>query len=436
MSETLSPTRALAERIDRENAITLTEMSPNPASWERTNCRACLSNDLIEVLNLGNQPPANSFVKLADLDQTEARYPLSLRLCEACGMVQLGHVVPPELLYRSYLFFTSSSQWMADHFSKLMTDNAAEFVPPGGLVVEIGSNDGTALSAIHRRDVRLLGIDPARNISVMAASRGVPTIAEFFNETLAAEVARVAGQAHLIVACNVMGHINDLDQVCEGIKRLLAPGGAFVIEVPYLGQFLERNEYDTIYHEHLSYFAIRPLVTLMNRFGLRVERVKLFPVHGGTIRVTVQHGNGHSPEVGEWLNQEVKAGLADRFTFGLLAAQAARNRHELKARLTILKQQGKKVIGYGAPAKGTVCLNYCDIGTDLLPVVLDSTPAKQGLHVPGTHQPILPPSAFTEQNPDVLLLLAWNHAEEIIAREHAFRERGGQFLTPRLEVLA
>ncbi len=196
MSETLSPTRTLAERIDRENAITLTEMSPNPASWERTSCRACLSNDLIEVLNLGNQPPANSFVKLADLGQTEARYPLSLRLCEACGMVQLGHVVPPELLYRSYLFFTSSSQWMADHFSKLMTDNAAEFVPPGGLVVEIGSNDGTALSAIHRRDVRLLGIDPARNISVMAASRGVPTIAEFFNETLAAEVARVAGQAH------------------------------------------------------------------------------------------------------------------------------------------------------------------------------------------------------------------------------------------------
>ncbi|HLQ44275.1 MAG TPA: class I SAM-dependent methyltransferase [Planctomycetaceae bacterium] len=434
MSDIPSPERALAERIDRENALTLTELSPDPASWERTTCRACLATELLEVLSLGDQPPANSFVKTEDLGKPEARFPLSLRLCEACGMVQLGHVVPPELLFRSYLFFTSSSQWMADHFSKLMTESAAEFVPPGGLVVEIGSNDGTALSSIQRRDVRLLGIDPARNISVMAASRGVPTIAEFFNETLAAEVARVAGQAHLIVACNVLGHINDLDHVCEGIQRLLAPGGAFVIEVPYLGQFLERNEYDTIYHEHLSYFAVRPLVTLMNRFGLRVERVRLFPVHGGTIRVTVQHGQGYSPEVSQWLEREEKARLADRFTFGVLAAQAARNRQLLMQRLTQLKHQGKKVIGYGAPAKGTVCLNYCGIGTDLLPAVLDSTPAKQGLHVPGTHQPILPPSALAEQNPDVLLLLAWNHADEIIAREHAFRERGGQFLTPRLEV--
>ena len=235
MSETLSPSRALAERIDPENAITLTELNPHPESWERTTCRACLSRDLLEVLSLGNQPPANSFVKTADLKQPEARYPLSLRLCESCGMVQLRHVVPPELLYRSYLFFTSSSQWMADHFSKLMTDNAAEFVPPGGLVVEIGSNDGTALSAIHRRDVRLLGIDPARNISVMAASRGVPTIAEFFNETLAAEVARVAGQAHLIVACNVMGHIDNLDQARfdTGQTRTARPRHASTDPAPF-----------------------------------------------------------------------------------------------------------------------------------------------------------------------------------------------------------
>lgn len=189
------PQRALAERLERDQVITMAEFQPaDSSSWERTTCRACLKPDLVEVLNLGEQPPANAFLATDDLGKPETKYPLSLRLCESCGMVQLGHVVPPELLFRSYLFFTSSSKWMGDHFGKLMTDSAAEFVPPGGLIVEIGSNDGTALSAIQRRDVRLLGIDPARNISVMAASRGIPTIAEFFTEPLAAEVERVAGK--------------------------------------------------------------------------------------------------------------------------------------------------------------------------------------------------------------------------------------------------
>ena len=430
------PQRALVERLERDQAISLAEFHPSePASWERTNCRACLKPDLVEVLNLGNQPPSNAFVAPNAINNTEPRYPLSLRLCESCGMVQLGHVVPPELLFRSYLFFTSSSKWMGDHFGKLMTDSAAEFVPPGGLIVEIGSNDGTALAAIQRRDVRLLGIDPARNISVMAASRGIPTISEFFTEPLAGEVVRVAGQAHLIVACNVLGHINDLDDVCDGVRKLLHPQGAFVIEVPYLAPFVERNEYDTIYHEHLSYFAVRPLQTLMNRHGLRVDRVEFFPVHGGTIRVTVKHGVWTSDEALKWLKREETAGLARRSAFTTMAEQTAHNKTELPARLAALKRAGKKVLGYGAPAKGTVRLNYCGIGTGLLAEVIDSTPAKQGMHIPGTHQFIRPPSAVKEINPDYLLLLAWNHAPEILARETEFLARGGKFLTPSLEEL-
>lgn len=429
------PKRALAERLDRDQVVSLAEMHPDVESWERKSCRACLKEGLVEVLNLGDQPPSNAFVAPADLKQPEPRFPLELRLCESCGMVQLGHVVPPELLFRSYLFFTSSSKWMADHFGKLMTENAAEFVPPGGLVVEIGSNDGTALSAIQRRDVRLLGIDPARNISVMAASRGIPTIAEFFSEALAADVAQVAGQAHLIVACNVLGHINDLDDVCRGVRTLLAPNGAFVFEVPYLAPFLERNEYDTIYHEHLSYFALRPLVTLMNRHGLHVDRVQLFPVHGGTIRVTVKHGVWSSREAQQWLEREEQAGLAKRETFQKMAQRTQQNRVELPQRLKELRDRGAKLLGYGAPAKGTVRLNYCGIGTDLLPEVVDSTPAKQGRHIPGTHQFIRPPSALQEIDPDYVLLLAWNHAPEILQREADFLRRGGKFLTPWLEEL-
>lgn len=428
------PTQALAEHYLREVQADFATRAAHVADWRRETCRACLGSELKTVLSLGDQPPANAYLTAEQLTQPESRFPLDVQLCVSCGMVQLAHVVPAELLFRSYLFFTSSSRRMADHFSKLMTTAANEFVPPGGLIVEIGSNDGTALSSIQRRDVRLLGIDPARNISVMAASRGVPTIAEFFTETIAHEVSRVAGKAHLIVACNVLGHIDDLDDVCRGIKALLASDGALVLEVPYLGQLVENLEYDTIYHEHLSYFAINPLVALFNRQGLRLERVELFPVHGGTIRCVVRHGEGHSANVAEWLAREESLGIRDVADWLAHQRHVLQNKEQLVAKLKKLQAEGLKVIGYGAPGKGTVLLNYCEIGTDLLPAVLDSTPAKQGLCVPGTHQPILPPSELNRLNPDVLLLLAWNHAPEIIDREQAFRARGGQFLTPRLEV--
>lgn len=425
------PEQALADWIRQDYADLATQVAAQAAEkWERTTCRACLSEGLIEVLSLGDQPPSNALVRPAELGKPEARFPLSLRLCPRCGMVQLGHVVPAQLLFRSYLFFTSSSRRMSEHFSRLMTTCSHQYVPPGGLVVEIGSNDGTALSSIQRRDVRVLGVDPARNVSVMAAARGVPTVAEFFNEHLGREIARVAGQAGLIVACNVLGHIDDLDDVCQGVRALLAPGGAFVFEVPYLDELLARREYDTIYHEHLSYFAVRPLATLLNRHGLRLEQIEHFAVHGGTIRGTAILGEGVAPAVQEIVNHEIAQGMSERGIYDAMAQRVQTERTVLRQTLTDLKAAGKKVIGYGAPAKGSVVLNYCGIGVDLLPVVLDSTPAKQGFLVPGTHQLIRPPEALVEERPDALLLLAWNHAEEIMERERTFRERGGRFIMP------
>jgi novobiocin biosynthesis protein NovU/D-mycarose 3-C-methyltransferase len=425
------PQQALAEHL-RAEYLELAAKSAlaDPSRWERKTCRACLADGLVEVLNLGDMPPANALVRLAELSRPEPRFPLSVRLCRRCGMVQLGHVVPAELLFRSYLFFTSTSRKMSEHFAALMADATGEFVRPGGLVIEIGSNDGTALSSIRRRDVRLLGIDPARNIAVMAAARGVPTVSEFFTEPLAREIARVAGPAQLIVACNVLGHIDDLDDVCRGIAALLAPGGALVVEVPYVADLVERAEYDTVYHEHLSYFAIRPLATLFNRHGLRVERVQFFPVHGGTMRVTAVPGAGVSMHVQHLIEGEIAAGLGAADVHLAMARAVEAQRVRLRATLAELKAAGKKVIGYGAPAKATVVLNYCNIGTDLLPMVVDSTPAKQGFHVPGTHQPILPPSALADARPDALLLLAWNHAKEITERESAFIAAGGKFLLP------
>ncbi len=281
----------------------------------RITCRACSGTALVEVLTLGSLPLANAFLSRSELEEPEVRFPLSLQLCEGCGMVQLRHVVPPELLFRKYLFFTSSSTRMCEHFATLMTEKSNEFVRPGGLIVEIGSNDGSALLSIRQRGVRVLGVDPSRNISVTAAARGIPTISEFFSEPLAVEIARAAGHAQLIVGCNVLGHIDDLDDVCRGIKRLLSPDGAFVFEVPYLRELLERTEYDTIYHEHLSYFAVRPLLRLLNRHDLRLERVELFAVHGGSIRCTAVHGGGCSPQVEEWIAQEEEHGLTTRRTF-------------------------------------------------------------------------------------------------------------------------
>lgn len=254
----VAPQQAMADWVRRDYAgFAASVAGQSSKSWERTTCRACGGSALVEVLSLGEMPPANAFLRPDELGKPEPRFPLSLRLCETCGMVQLGHVVPPELLFRSYLFFTSSSRRMTEHFSALMNNAGEEFVRPGGLIVEIGSNDGTGLSSIQRRDVRVLGVDPARNVSVMAAARGVPTVSEFFTEPLAREIARVAGVAQLIVACNVLGHIDDLDDACRGVKALLSPDGAFIFEVPYLRDLVGRAEYDTIYHEHLSYFAIQ-----------------------------------------------------------------------------------------------------------------------------------------------------------------------------------
>ena len=427
------PQQALADHLRHDyDALAATIGSQSPADWERRTCRACLAAGLVEVLNLGQMPPANSLLKPADLNKPEMRFPLSLRLCTQCGMVQLGHVVPASLLFRSYLFFTSSSRAMSEHFAALMEDAAGRYVPPDGLVVEIGSNDGTALNSIRQSNVRVLGVDPARNIAVMAAARGVPTVSEFFTEPLAREIARVAGRTHLIVACNVLGHIDDLDDVCRGFAAMLAPDGALVLEVPYLGDLLDRSEYDTIYHEHLSYFAVRPLAALLNRHGMRLSNVEHFPVHGGTIRCTAVRGEGVDAEVQKWIDREETRGLSTPAAFEPFARKVEEERVVLRQRLIELKKQGKKVIGYGAPAKGTVVLNYCDIGTDLVPAVFDSTPAKQGWHVPGTHQPILEPAAMASECPDVLLLLAWNHAQEIIERESAFLARGGRILTPHL----
>lgn len=387
----------------------------------RTDCRCCRGESLIEVFNLGEQPYANAYLSAEQLGLPEQRCSLVLCECADCGMIQLRHVVDATDLFSNYSFLTGSSQRMVRHFAELMRENIARYVPANGLVVEIGSNDGTALSTIPSERCRRLGIDPARNLSDIAHERNVPYITEFFTEILARKVLQSHGSASLIVACNVMGHVDDLDDLCRGVKLLLHPDGALVIEVPCANWMLSRTEFDTIYHEHLSYFGIRPLATLFSRHGLRVTQIRTQEVHGGSVRLTMLHGEGHSGQVTPWVEGEMRQ--RDWTAFG---GRCEESRERFIRWLTKARDGGRLVVGYGAPAKATVRLNYCNIGTDLLPLVVDSTPNKQGKFIPGTHQPICDPSRIEEQITSDVVILAWNHEQEITTKLAGYKANGGR----------
>lgn len=394
----------------------------------RTDCRCCRGERLVEVFSLGEQPYANAYLTEHQIKEPEPKCPLVLMECQDCGQVQLSHVVDPETLYSNYAFMTSSSQGMKSHFSEMMQRSVTQYVPANGLVVEIGSNDGTALASLSGKNVRCLGVDPAENLATVAGQRGVPTLVAFFGQDVANEIVNSHhGPADLIVACNVLAHVDDLDEFCQGVNVLLSNEGALIVEVPYLQCLIDRAEFDTIYHEHLSYFAVRPLVALFERNGLHVQHIERHEVHGGTLRLTVRRHAYEPRNVAEWLaNESVPP------DWSAFRANVEALRMNLIDWLTKMRDAGKVVWGYGAPAKGTVLLNYCGITTDLLPVVVDSTSTKIGKHVPGTHQPILAPCELLNWQPDAALVLAWNHAAEIRRKEADYVARGGWMVVPAL----
>ncbi len=412
----------------------------SPPVRRNLRCRVCGGRDLHPFLDLGEQPPANAFLGRDELDRPEARYPLVIASCAACGLAQLTHVVAPDTLFRNYVYFASVSSAMADYFTSYAAEVADRFVPRDGLIVEIGSNDGVLLRTLRERPIRVLGVDPARNIAEVARAQGVPTVADFFTVGVAQSIRREHGAASAILANNVFAHIDNLDDVMEAITHLLDPQGVFVIEVPYVVDLIEKIEFDTIYHEHLSYFGVQPLTRLFDRFGFKVFDVQRQPVHGGSIRVFGQHratGNRiETPRVRELLALETETGLTEPRRLAAFAQQVAARRDELRGLVSKLRAEGKRVVGYTAPAKGTVLLNYCQLGPDEIEYLVDATPAKQGRYCPGMRIPIVSPEHFHADRPDYALLLAWNHAKEILAREEEWRETGGKFIlpTPGLEV--
>lgn len=407
-------------------------MSASPLA---TRCRGCGSQVLKLVLDLGKVPLANALLSAEEVAaQDEERFPLALFFCPDCTLVQIGETVIPDRLFKRYLYASSFSETMLRH-AAVLAERLAEARALGraSLVCEIASNDGYLLQYYKQRDIPVLGIEPAENIAAIAIrDRGIPTLVEFFGEPLARRLAAAGRHADIIHAHNVFAHVPDPTDFIRGLRILLKPQGVVVIEAPYLGDLIEKLEFDTIYHEHFSYFSLTAVHRLMSRHAMRVVDVEHVSIHGGSLRYFIAH-EGAAPvseRVDALLAREEADGMGFFGYYRDFAARVDRLRSDLLALLAKLKQEGCRIAGYGASAKGSTLMNAFGIDGQTLDFIADRSTLKQGLFTPGNHLPIRAPEALLQQKPDYALLLTWNFAEEILDQQKAYRRAGGRFILP------
>jgi SAM-dependent methyltransferase len=397
-------------------------------------CRICGRALERTFVDLGMSPLCETFLTADQLDAVEHFYPLHVRICDDCLLVQLEAYVPGEEIFREYAYFSAFSDSWVEH-ARVYTEAMIERfgLDGGSLVVELASNDGYLLQHFVQRAVPALGIDPAANVAEAARERGVETIVDFFGSDLAKALVADGRRADLIAANNVLAQVPPLNDFVAGMEVLLAPDGVATIEVPHLARLIKGLQFDTIYHEHYSYFSLTTMDRLFSMHGLEVFDVEELPSHGGSLRVFVhRRGAAHAiePSVSRILGEERAAGYDSVDGYRDFGARVAETKWRLLELLIRLRREGAQVVGYGAPGKGNTLLNYCGIRTDLLDYTVDRNPYKHGRFLPGTHIPIHPPERIVETRPDYVLILPWNLKKEIATQLAYVREWGGQLVVP------
>ena len=397
-------------------------------------CRACFSKQMYLYLPLGNHPPANAFVRAENRGNEEAFYPLDTHVCLDCALIQVPDPLPSDY-YVDYVYIPSGSFTMPIHFRKLAQQFKADYISgPDEVVVDIGCNDGLLLAACNDEGVRTYGIDPSTNIAELAKAKNVEVVNCYFGEDAARRIVETHPKAKVIVTTNTLNHIDDLSDFMRGVDVLLADDGVFVIEAPQALTCVEHNEFDTVYHEHLSIFSAASVVAMGEQVGLTLVDIEELPIHGGSMRYFLSRSGTPSAAVEAFLKREKSAGLFEQETYDAHAERVERIRKELLELLAKLKAAGATIAGYSAPAKGNNLLNYYGIGEDPYPYIADRNELKHGRTTPGTDIPITSPSMIEDNPPDYLLVLAWNFRDEILDQFKNYRANGGKLIFPIPEV--
>jgi SAM-dependent methyltransferase len=408
----------------------------------RGRCRFCGAPLVHTFANLGMSPIANNYPTVEQLNSMEPFFPLHALACDRCFLVQLQEFETPEAIFSDYSYFSSySTSWLehARRYAEAATEQYG--LGPDSQVVEIASNDGYLLQYFVERGVPVLGVEPAANVAEVARDRGVPTEVEFFGKEVAQRLAEKR-RADLLIGNNVLAHVPDLNDFVGGMKELLAPRGVIAMEFPHLERLIEERQFDTIYHEHFSYFSLLTARRVFAAHDLSIFDVEELPTHGGSLRIHACHAGDSSREVSDavpaLVAREERAGLTDIATYVGFGQAVQQEKREILESLIGLKNEGKTIVGYGAPAKGNTLLNFCGIGTDFIEYTADRSPHKQGRFLPGSHIPIRAPEEIERTRPDVVFILPWNLREEITEQLRFVSDWGGRFLVraPALELYA
>ncbi len=399
------------------------------------NCRSC-KTEIIEFFSLGQMPSINAFFKKEEF-AGEKKYNLSVGFCPKCYLVQIIDIIPPEDLFRDYIYFSSVSKYFLEHCKENAVDLTKRLhLGPESLVLEIASNDGSQLQCFKALGIPVLGVDPAKNIAKVANEKGIKTIAEFFSHTLAKKLKQEQNiQADLIFGANVLAHVPEIVDFVKGVKEILKPKGTAVFEFPYVGGLME-NKFDVIHHEHFFYYSLMALIHLFERADLEIYDVKMTPMQGGSLMFFASYP-GVFPihqNVKNLIAKEIESGFDKLETYQKINDNVLRIKNELLDLLTKIKSEGKKIAAYSAPARGNILLNYFGINKNYLDFIVDKSEAKQGLYTPGTHLLVYPPERIYEEKPDYLLILCWNVADEVMEQLKNYHNAGGKFIIPIPEI--